>query len=250
MIKVSLPGRVTLFQGDALGVLTTLPDACAGAVLTDPPYSSGGLTLTERQGDPNKKYRDSSFKHRFPAMLGDAKDQHSWIVWCALWLAECWRIAQAGAPLMVFTDWRQLPALVDAVQAAGWIWRGIVVWDKRVGRPIPGRFRPQCEYVVFATKGAFAAPSRDHLPGVFTHTVNHARKLHLACKPVPLLLDLLAVAFPDAVVLDPFMGSGSAGEACVATGRGYVGIELSPEYFEVSRTRLEAALAARGQSAV
>lgn len=249
MFKVSLSSNVTLFQGDALGVLTTLPDASVGAVLTDPPYSSGGLTLTERQGDPAKKYRGSTFKHRYPVMLGDAKDQHSWTVWCMLWLAECWRIAQAGAPLMVFTDWRQLPALADAVQAAGWIWRGIVVWDKRVGRPMLGRFRPQCEYVVFATKGAFAAASREHLPGVFAHTINHARKLHLASKPVPLLLDLLAVTFPDAIVLDPFMGAGSAGEACVATGRGYVGVELSPEYFEVSRARLEAALAARGHAA-
>lgn len=135
MTKTLLSGRVTLFQGDALSVLTTLPDASVGAVLTDPPYSSGGLTLTERQGDPDKKYRNSSLKHKFPAMLGDAKDQHSWTLWCTLWLAECWRIAQAGAPLMVFTGWRQLPALADAVQAAGWIWRGIIVWDKRVGRP-------------------------------------------------------------------------------------------------------------------
>ena len=250
MFKVSLSNNVTLFQGDALGVLTTLPDASVGAVLTDPPYSSGGLTLTERQGDPAKKYRGSSFKRRFPAMLGDAKDQHSWTLWCTLWLAECWRIARAGAPLLVFTDWRQLPALADAVQAAGWIWRGIVVWDKRVGRPMPGRFRPQCEYVVFASKGALAAPSRACLPGVYAHTVNHARKLHLASKPVPLLLDLLAIALPDAVVLDPFMGAGSTGEASVATGRGYVGVELSQEYFEVSRARLEAALAARGEATV
>lgn len=250
MFKVSPPGRVTLFQGDALGVLTALPDTSVGAVLTDPPYSSGGLTLTERQGDPDRKYRNSALRHRFPAMLGDAKDQHSWTLWCTLWLAQCWRIAQAGAPLLVFTDWRQLPALADAVQAAGWIWRGIVVWDKRVGRPMPGRFRPQCEYVVFASKGALAAPSRACLPGVYAHTVNHTRKLHLASKPVPLLLDLLAITLPDAVVLDPFMGAGSAGEACVATGRGYVGIELSPEYFEVSRNRLEAALAARDQTAV
>ena len=73
MTKTLLFGRVTLFQGDALSVLTTLPDASVGAVRTDPPYSSGGLTLTERQGDPDKKYRNSSLKHKFPAMLGDGQ---------------------------------------------------------------------------------------------------------------------------------------------------------------------------------
>lgn len=38
-------GNVTLFQGDALHILTTLPAASVDAVLTDPPYSSGGITL-------------------------------------------------------------------------------------------------------------------------------------------------------------------------------------------------------------
>lgn len=65
-----------------------------------------------------------------------------------------------------------------------------------------------------------------------------------------LLVDLLAVTLEDAIVLDPFMGARAAAEACVATGRGYMGIELSPEYFQVSRDRLEAALAARGQATV
>ncbi len=239
MIKVSLSERVTLFHGEALAVLATLPEASVDAVLTDPPYSSGGLTPSERQCEPEQKYRSPTFKRSFPAMLGDVKDQHSWTRWCTFWLVECWRIAQAGAPLMVFTDWRQLPALSDALQGAGWIWRGIVVWDKRVGRPMPGRFRPQCEYILFASKGRLAAPSRTCLPGMYSHILNHAAKLHLTGKPVPLLEDLLAVTRPGATVLDPFMGAASVGEACVATGRSYIGIELSPEYFEVSRARLE-----------
>lgn len=243
MIKASLSDHVTLFHGDALSVLTTLPAASVGAVLTDPPYSSGGVTLGARQADPAQKYQQSGTKRQYPPMLGDAKDQRSWTMWCTLWLSECWRIAREGAPLMVFTDWRQLPALTDAIQAAGWMWRGVVTWDKRSGRPMLGRFRQQCEYVVFGTKGRFDAPSRVCLPGVYAHTVNPARKVHLTSKPVGLITDLLKVTRENADVLDPFMGGGSVGEACVATGRGYIGIELSPEYFGVSRARLETCLA-------
>lgn len=245
MIKVSLSDHVTLFHGDALSVLTTLPAASVGAVLTDPPYSSGGVTLGARQADPAQKYQQSGTKRQYPPMLGDAKDQRSWTMWCTLWLSECWRIAREGAPLMVFTDWRQLPALTDAIQAAGWMWRGVVTWDKRAGRPMLGRFRQQCEYVVFGTKGRFDAPSRACLPGVYAHSVNPARKVHLTSKPVGLITDLLRVTREDADVLDPFMGGGSVGEACLDTGRGYIGIELSPEYFEVSRARLEACMAGR-----
>ena len=238
MFKVSLADNVTLYHGDALSVLTTLPSGGAGAVLTDPPYSSGGIAIGARQIDPAHKYQHSNIKRQYPPMMGDAKDQRSWVMWCTLWLAECLRIAQDGAPLLVFTDWRQLPALTDAIQAAGWMWRGIVTWDKRSGRPMLGRFRQQCEYVVFGTKGRFDAPSRACLPGVYAHAVNAARKVHLTSKPVPLIADLLAVTAPDATVLDPFMGGGSVGEACVATGRGYIGIELSPEYYQLSEERL------------
>lgn len=232
-------GNVTLFHGDALRVLTTLTDASVDAVLTDPPYSSGGQSMSARQADPAQKYQQSGTKRQYPPMLGDNKDQRSWILWSTLWLSECWRIAQDGAPLMVFTDWRQLPALTDAVQAAGWAWRGIVAWDKRSARPQIGKFRQQCEYVVFATKGRFIAHTRVCLPGVFSCPVIAARKLHLTSKPVTLIEDLLAVTAPGATILDPFMGGGSVGEGCVRTGRSYIGIELSSDYYAISRERLE-----------
>lgn len=234
---------ISLYQGDALRVLTTLPVASVDAVLTDPPYSSGGITLGARQAAPSQKYQSSGTKRQYPPMLGDAKDQRSWIMWCTLWLGECWRVARDGAPLMVFTDWRQLPSLSDAVQAAGWKWLGIVPWDKRSARPQIGKFRQQCEYVLFAVKGRFIAHTRACLPGVYAHPVISSQKVHLTSKPVALIEDLLAVTPPGAIVLDPFMGGGSVGEACVRTGRSYVGIELSQEYYDISRNRLVAALA-------
>lgn len=46
---------ISLYQGDALRLLTTLPAVSVDAVLTDPPYSSGGVTLGVRQADPAKK---------------------------------------------------------------------------------------------------------------------------------------------------------------------------------------------------
>lgn len=92
--------------------------------------------------------------------------------------------------------------------------------------------------MVFATKGRFIAHTRLCLPGVFSCPVIAARKLHLTSKPVTLIEDLLAVTAPGAIILDPFMGGGSVGEACVRTDRGYVGIELSSDYYAISRERL------------
>lgn len=118
-MKKEIFDNVTLFNGESLTILSEMPADSVDAILTDPPYSSGGMSMSARQADPTSKYQSSGCKKHYPPMLGDAKDQRSWTMWCTLWLVQCWRVARSGAPLMVFTDWRQLPALTDAVQGAG-----------------------------------------------------------------------------------------------------------------------------------
>jgi DNA modification methylase len=51
------------------------------------------------------------------------------------------------------------------------------------------------------------------------------------------------------VVLDPFNGSGTTGQVALQHGRRYVGIELNPEYFELTRDRLELVIKARALAA-
>lgn len=48
MTDLDLSARFTMLQGECLGVMMTLPDAVAAAVITDPPYSSGGFTRGDR----------------------------------------------------------------------------------------------------------------------------------------------------------------------------------------------------------
>jgi site-specific DNA-methyltransferase (adenine-specific) len=43
-------------------------------------------------------------------------------------------------------------------------------------------------------------------------------------------------------ILDPFMGSGTTGVACIRTGRRFIGIEKEPKYFEIAVKRIEAEL--------
>lgn len=231
----------TIIQGDALTVLRELPGESVDAVVTDPPYSSGGMTLTAKQADPATKYQTSGTKRSYPAMLGDNKDQRSFTTWATLWLTECWRMARDGAPLLVFTDWRQLPSTTDAVQAAGWLWRGLVVWHKPSARPLLGEFRRDAEFLVYAVKRKANPATRNCLPGVLRHGVNPAEKVHLTGKPVALLRDLLAVTQPGGLVLDPFTGGGTTGMACMETGRRFLGVELSPEYHRIAADRIAAA---------
>jgi site-specific DNA-methyltransferase (adenine-specific) len=63
-------------------------------------------------------------------------------------------------------------------------------------------------------------------------------KVHLTGKPLPLLVDLLGVAPDGGTVLDPFVGGGTTPLACIKTGRRFVGVELSVEYFVVAGRRI------------
>ena len=44
------------------------------------------------------------------------------------------------------------------------------------------------------------------------------------------------------VVMDPFMGSGTTGEACIQTKRKFIGVEINPAYFKIAETRIQKAV--------
>jgi site-specific DNA-methyltransferase (adenine-specific) len=242
-ISIDTPDVYTIHQGDAYALLRTVPTESIDAVITDPPYSSGGIALSARQADPSHKYQEFGTKKTYPPMLGDGKDQRAFTAWATVWLAECWRAAKPGAPLLLFTDWRQLPAMTDALQGAGWFWLGIVPWVKRSSRPQIGKFRQQCEYVLFGSRGRFVPAVRDCLPGVYDCPVIPQEKRHIAGKPVSLLRSLMAITPRECLILDPFTGSGSTAVAALETGRRFVGMELSPEYAAIALERCRATIA-------
>ena len=176
---------------------------------------------------------------------GEMMDARSWAFWCAQWLELARSKVKPGGYAMVFTDWRQLPALTDAIQIAGWQWRGVIAWDKGLGArgPHKGYFRHQCEYVVWASNGHL--PKSSHggpWPGCYKAPVIVKDKVHMTGKPVALMRDLVAVVPPGGHVLDPFMGSASTGMACIETGRLFTGIEVTQHYYDVSVRRLQAAV--------
>ena len=63
---------------------------------------------------------------------------------------------------------------------------------------------------------------------------------HPTCKPVSILENLIInSSHENDIILDPFMGSGSTGIACLNTNRKFIGIELNKNYFEIAKKRIE-----------
>ncbi|WAC27279.1 DNA-methyltransferase [Ancylobacter sp. SL191] len=232
-MHIEVIGNATLYYGDALDLLANVPDLSGGAILTDPPYSSGNSQRSNRDISTSRKY--SFQKVKYPEFDGDSRDQRSYFAWSSQWLRQARRKVPPSALCCVFSDWRQLPTTTDAIQSAGWVWRGIVPWDKtECARPQRGRYRNQAEYAVWATNGPRALAGSS-APGVIRCRPPSPR-LHMAGKPVELMSDLLQVM--EGPILDPFMGSGTIGVACLRASLTYIGIESSREYFEIACQRI------------
>ena len=147
-----------IIHGDALKVLEGFAPGTFDAVITDPPYASGGRTQAEKNKSTVQKY-SSMGENAPPPFDGDAKDQRSWTRWAAEWLYLARKVCKPGAPICMF-----------------------IVWDKGNSRPQKGRFRQQAEYIVWGSNGDMPI-SRPVpcLPGVFKYG-NPQKRIHCPSK--------------------------------------------------------------------
>jgi site-specific DNA-methyltransferase (adenine-specific) len=240
----------TILHGDCVSIMRHMIPGSVDALITDPPYSSGGLYRADRAQDTRDKYLSSgeiAADYANHSFTGDNLDQRAWTSWAAQWLTHARHAVKQGGIAAVFVDWRQLGALSDAIQWAGWVWRGVLVWDKKTSRPQPGRPRQQCEFIVWASNGALSV-ERDapYMPGIFTHAPPMGdKRLHQTEKPLPLMRELVHLCERGGVILDPFAGSGSTLAAAVMEGYKFLGIEKDSHYIEVAMKRVKETLKTR-----
>jgi site-specific DNA-methyltransferase (adenine-specific) len=214
-------GNATLYCGDASEIVPTL--GRFDAVIADPPYAVPTIVATGRETTRN--VGDLS-------MIEIAYRHH----------ADIWSEALGDeGRAFVFCDGSSYPSVFRAMYCR--YNAAALVWNK--GRIGMGReFRKSHELIVHGWKAKTP---------IFSDGVGRADilnfspvpkddRIHPAEKPVPLLCELLTVCGPR--VLDPFMGSGSTGEACLRMGREFVGIEINPAYFEAACQRLRDAASA------
>lgn len=240
---------IQLYRADALQLLPELGNESFDAIITDPPYCSGGTTATERRRPPDEKYCHSGETCGRPTFGGDLKDQRSWIRWCATWLAQGRELLRDGGYCLVFIDWRQLPALTDAFQMADFTWRGVLAWDKGGASRAPhkGYLRHQCEYVVWGTRGpCHAAVHAGPFPGCHHIPIDRRDKHHMTGKPTALLRELVKIVPPGSRVLDPFAGSGTTLVAAQLEDRQAVGIERESSYCQIAMQRLRGSVPGAG----
>jgi DNA modification methylase len=181
-----------------------------------------------------------------------------------------------GECLTYWEPWR------ERMKQSGWRFFGWYVWDQGNGLPgnWAGRLAPSHEFVFHFNResrqpnkfvrsktggkaklhgstmrgedgkcrqktGAGKLVAEFKIPDSVVRTYREMRRGidHPAVYPVALASHLLAAySNISESILDPFMGSGTTGVACVKTGRRFIGIEKEPKYFEIAKRRIEEAL--------
>lgn len=228
---------VEIHHGDVLEVVPSL-DVC-DALITDPPYSSGGAFRADRAKQTSVKY-SSSLVVASIAFAGDNRDGRSFLAWCSLWLSACFNRLADHASALVWSDWRQVPTLSDALQCGGFTWGGLGVWHKKTGRPERVGFGHVHELVLHGVRGSRDAEAHAYsAPGVFLNPLERER-VHLAQKPLAVMEWLVPFCPEGGRVLDPFMGSGSTLLAAQNLGRRAVGIDADERWCETAAERVEA----------
>jgi site-specific DNA-methyltransferase (adenine-specific) len=226
--------RYRLFHDDALAVLMDLPDASVDAIVTDPPYSSGGRRENARSLRKSmvREMTDDEW------IAGDAMSTPGFI-----WLMrevgrQARRVLIPGGHFLSFIDWRMAANLSAALESADLRVHPTLVWDKQqIG--MGAIFRNQHEFIVHMTNGNPVAPQRRDVANVLSYAPIRSGE-HPTQKPVPLMRTLVSVVCPKGgLVVDPFMGSGTTGVAALLEGCRFIGAEVG-DYYAAAEGRLSA----------
>jgi site-specific DNA-methyltransferase (adenine-specific) len=209
MAKLHLQKNVELILGDCLEVMKGMDDKSVDAVITDPPY---GIDY-----QPDWKKWDGSESDYKPIIGDDTPFDPSPFL---------------KYPTVVLFGANYFS---DRLPVGGWI-----LWDKRTNDRLDKCFGKPAEMawcnqdIIMMARimhgGVINANSRKG---------NNEKRLHPTEKPISLMKKIiLRLTNEGDTILDPFMGSGTTGVACVQTGRNFIGIEIDPTYFAIAEKRI------------
>jgi len=226
---------ISLYLGDCLEILPEI--GAVDAVVTDPPYGNSYST-----GYRKGIYRPST------RITGDILSEPLLNDVAAELEPLLNDVAAELEPLLndvAAVYWFAAPDRLDMVLPILKRWNvvNVLCWDK--GNCSAGdldcSYGKQWEACVYAVTKKFPlAGSRDRDVLQFSRG-DTSGYVHPTQKPCSLIEYILRKC-PGTLTLDPFMGSGTAGVACIKTGRQFIGIELEPRYFDIAVKRIDAAL--------
>ncbi|GMB80521.1 site-specific DNA-methyltransferase [Shinella zoogloeoides] len=224
-------GDCILYHGDCLEVMARLESV--DHVISDPPYEDELHKAIGRirRNDGREMIQDLGFEGVNATRASIVK--------------EVVRLSQGWA--ILFTLAEGVRAWRDELQACGAKYDTCLAWVKPDSTPRmngQGAARGfECAVTAWCA-GGYRSWNSGGKRGIYTHLTNNRGRdgRHPTEKPLSLMLELVDdFTKSGQSILDPFMGSGTTGVACMQRGRKFIGIERDPTFFDIACERIEKA---------
>lgn len=240
-------GNAALYLGDCLDVLDGLRDGCQNGdvtrifdcVVTSPPYN---------QIDPAKMTHSGMFKATRHGWLSkiqeggypDARDEVEYQEFIRMVVGKCLAMTNGLVWVNHKTRFRD-GAGIHPLSFLPFPFWSEVIWSRGGSMTLNARkFAPSHELIIGFGRPVYWDDSRNTEMTVWHIGAERQTHGHTVAFPVEIPRRLLrASCVPGGIVLDPFMGSGTTGVACIETGHRFIGIEIEPRYFDIACERIE-----------
>lgn len=230
--------KAILYNGDSYKLINDLIEekVVVNHIITDPPYNISKKNNFGTMKNPRKGVDFGDWdKGKF--------DLYSWIPMYASLLDK-------NGSMIIFCSYRYISYLIDILEKeSNMDVKDIIIWQKSnpMPRNIGRRYVQDMEFAIWAVKKhakwVFNKPKNiSYLRAIYSTSVVHGNEKngHPTQKGLKLMSDIIAVhTNENDVILDPFMGSGSTGEAACDLNRKFIGIELDKIYFDIAKRRMK-----------
>lgn len=225
-----------IFNGDAYTMVKEFKQngITVNHIITDPPYNISQDNNFNTLRNPRKGVDFGKWDKGF--------DLYSWI-------EDYSEILDKNGSMIIFCSYRFISHIIDKLESCGMVVKDTLIWKKSnpMPRNIERRYVQDTEFAVWAVKKnakwTFNKPvNSSYLRSCFeTSTVSGKEKTgHPTQKSLKLMDAIIKIhTNENDVILDPFMGSGSTGVACIKNKRKFIGIELEKEFFSIAIDRLK-----------
>ena len=215
-----------LMKGDCLERMKDIPDGSVDMILTDPPY---GMDFQS-----NRRV----VKDKFSKIENDKN-----VDWLPELLQECYRTMTDNSAIYCFCSWHKIDVFKQEIEKLFKI-KNVIVWVKNNhgSGDLKAAYAPKHEFVIYAHKGRSLFRDK-RISDVMEYPKIHSSKLQHPTEKNTGMLELFIKnnSDKDAVILDPFMGSGSTGVAAKNLNRKFIGIEMDKGYFNIAKKRIDEA---------
>ena len=224
---------MVLMQGDCLELIKEIPDRSIDLIVTDPPYR---VTSKGSAGNSGGMLQKPINKQGKVFQFNDVAPED--------YIPEFYRVLKDGSHCYIMTNHVNLQKILNVSTNEGFKFIKSLIWNK--GNKIMGQYyMNQYEYILFFRKGKgkkinnCGTSDLLSIPNKKTKGQD-GKNLHDTEKPVELMKILVENSSNvDDYILDPFMGIGTTGIACMNTNRHFIGFELDENYFKIAKERIE-----------